>query len=156
MNINVKNCRSPNLRENLLISYRICIEERDESIIGEEEEHAAIAFLERFRHQKYEMDGVLSSNKETEERKHEPEQDRLEQLSVSEESLPRNCVYAFLFGLLSARRRKGEGGLEKFNRGKKSIRLLRALFRYENTLVNCRRKNKIASWFEARSSYRNV
>lgn len=63
---------------------------------------------------------------------------------------------AFLFGLLSARRRKGEGGLEKFNRGKKSIRLLRALFRYENTLVNCRRKNKIASWFEARSSYRNV
>lgn len=50
MNINVKNCRSPNLRENLLISYRICIEERDESIIGEEEEHAAIAFLERFRH----------------------------------------------------------------------------------------------------------
>lgn len=43
---------------------------------------------------------------------------RLEQLSVSKESLPR---IAFLFGLLSARRRgKGGGGLEKFNRGKKA------------------------------------
>lgn len=60
------------------------------------------------------------------------------------------------FRIIISERRRGKGeGLEKFN-GKKSIRLLRALFRYENTLVNCRRKNKIASRFEARSSYRNV
>lgn len=49
MNINVKNCRSPNAKIFLFLIESVS-EERDESIIGEEEEHAAIAFLERFRH----------------------------------------------------------------------------------------------------------
>lgn len=74
---------------------------------------------------------------------------------IKRESSTKSCIRV-PFRIIISERRRGKGeGLEKFN-GKKSIRLLRALFRYENTLVNCRRKNKIASRFEARSSYRNV
>lgn len=60
---------------------------------------------------------------------------------------------AFLFKLLSA---KGEEGEEKFTGEKKHPVIACAVSKYENTLVNCGRKNKIGSRFEARSSYRNV